>query len=489
MADVENTLVRHLLTLPPPFFQEREVGYLMARVRSDPTVAKAFFLRALDLFNNAVFPSAGAGLLFWLDWKLALVAAAVLPALALSSRALNRRLQVLSQGIQEGDARLSKELGEGSPPPSRLSSSGFPLGRRGRSPRPSTVSRRQTFGRTRSVPWRGGARLHCWGGAGVPPLPWHIMRGDLSLGTVTAFIIFISYLYGPAQSIITTNLGLQRARVAASRILEILDEAPEPSGKAALTIHSGRLDVEGVSFTYPNATVALRALSLSVEPGTWVALVGRTGSGKSTLLSLLVGLYEPSQGTICIDGQDLQEVDLASLREQVLLVTRDVFLFSTMVMENLQCGDPAISEEVSRVTQALGAHGFIAGLPRGYETLIGERGVKLSGGQKQLLALARAVLRRPKISLSDEATSAMDSETEARALRALVELRRGKPVIVAAHRLATVQSAGRLFILKDRQVAETGTHADLIHRSGEYRAIFEEQLRAAEGSEVGPIPL
>lgn len=207
------------------------------------------------------------------------------------------------------------------------------------------------------------------------------------------------------------------------------------------------------------------------------------------MLSLLVGLYEPSQGTICIDGQDLQEVDLASLREQVLLVTRDVFLFSTMVMENLPCGDPAISEEVSRVTQALGAHGFIAGLPRGYETLIGELGVKLSGGQKQPLALARAVLRRPKILLSDEATSAMDSETEARALRALVELRRGKPVIVAAHRLATVQSAGRLFILKDGQVVETGTHADLIHRSREYRAIFEEQLRAAEGSEVGPIPL
>ena len=493
VADVENTLVRHLLTLPPPFFQEREVGYLMARVRSDPTVAKAFFLGALDLFNNAVFLSAGAGLLFWLNWKLALVAAAVLPALALSSRALNRRLQVLSQEIQEGDARLSKELGEGLA--SALTTKLLGLSAWVEGKIAQAIDRlKGTNVRTNTVGAMAGGVLTFIVGVGPVFIlclgAWHIMRGDLSLGTVIAFITFISYLYGPAQSIITTNLGLQRARVAASRILEILDEAPEPSGKAALTIHSGRLDVEGVSFTYPNGTVALRALSLSVEPGTWVALVGRTGSGKSTLLSLLVGLYEPSQGTICIDGQDLQEVDLASLREQVLLVTQDVFLFSTTVMENLQCGDPAISEEeVFRVTQALGAHGFIAGLPRGYETLIGERGVKLSGGQKQLLALARAVLRRPKILLLDEATSAMDSETEARALRALVELMRGKTVIVAAHRLATVQSADRLFILKDGQVVETGTHADLIRRSGEYRAIFEEQLRAAEGSEVGPIPL
>ncbi|MGQ9700339.1 MAG: ATP-binding cassette domain-containing protein [Candidatus Bipolaricaulaceae bacterium] len=209
---------------------------------------------------------------------------------------------------------------------------------------------------------------------------WRVTRGDLSLGTVIAFISFIHYLYGLAQSLILTKLGLQRAQVAASRILEILDEAPEPSGKAALTIHSGRLDVEGVSFTYPNGTAALRGASLSVEPGTWVALVGRTGSGRSTLLSLLVGLYKPSQGTIRIDGQDLQEADLASLRKQALLVTQDVFLFSTTVMENLRCGDPAISEEeVLRVTQALGAQEFILGLPEGYGTPIGERGVRNRG--------------------------------------------------------------------------------------------------------------
>ncbi|MGB9757894.1 MAG: ABC transporter ATP-binding protein [Candidatus Bipolaricaulaceae bacterium] len=485
VADVENTLVRHLLTLPPAFFQEREVGYLMARVRSDPVVAKDFFRGVLSLINNAVFLIGGAGLLFWLDWKLALVAVVVLPALALSSRDLNRRLQALCQEIQEGDALLSRELGEGLS--SVLTTKLLRLSSWVEGKIAQAIDRlKEANVRTNTMGALAGGVLTFIVRVGPVLLlclgAWRIMRGDLSLGTVIAFVSFIGYLYGPAQAIVTTNLGLQRARVAARRILEILDEVPEPSGKGALLVRSGQVEVDRVSFTYPNGTVALRDVSLLVEPGTWVALVGRTGSGKSTLLSLLVRLYKPSSGTIRIDGQDLEVVDLTSLRKEVVLVTQDVFLFSTTIMENLRCGDPTISEEeILRVTKALGAHEFIAELPSGYETPIGERGVKLSGGQKQLLALARAVLRRPQILLLDEATSAMDSETEARALRALAELMKGKTVIVAAHRLATVQFADRIFVLKDGQVVEVGTHEELIRKSGEYRAIFEEQLVAAEG--------
>ncbi|MGB9861140.1 MAG: ABC transporter ATP-binding protein [Candidatus Bipolaricaulaceae bacterium] len=485
VADVENTLVRHLLTLPPAFFQEREVGYLMARVRSDPVVAKDFFRGVLSLINNAVFLIGGAGLLFWLDWKLALVAVVVLPALALSSRDLNRRLQALCQEIQEGDALLSRELGEGLS--SVLTTKLLRLSSWVEGKIAQAIERlKEANVRTNTMGALAGGVLTFIVRVGPVLLlclgAWRIMRGDLSLGTVIAFVSFIGYLYGPAQAIVTTNLGLQRARVAARRILEILDEVPEPSGKGALLVRSGQVEVDRVSFTYPNGTVALRDVSLLVEPGTWVALVGRTGSGKSTLLSLLVRLYKPSSGTIRIDGQDLEVVDLTSLRKEVVLVTQDVFLFSTTIMENLRCGDPTISEEeILRVTKALGAHEFIAELPSGYETPIGERGVKLSGGQKQLLALARAVLRRPQILLLDEATSAMDSETEARALRALAELMKGKTVIVAAHRLATVQFADRIFVLKDGQVVEVGTHEELIRKSGEYRAIFEEQLVAAEG--------
>lgn len=236
-----------------------------------------------------------------------------------------------------------------------------------------------------------------------------------------------------------------------------------------------------MSFTYPNRTAALRDVSFGVEPKAKVAVVGRTGSGKSTLLSILVRLYDPSQGTIYIDDQDSRQVSLASLRRQVILVTQDVFLFSATVMENLRCGAQGSSEEeVVEVTRALGAHEFILRLPEGYNTVVGERGVKLSGGQSQLLALARAVLRRPKILLLDEATSAMDSETEAVVWRALPKLLPDTTLIVAAHRLATVQSADRIFVLENGRLVGQGTHEELLERGGEYRAIFEEQLVAAE---------
>lgn len=484
VVDVEKALVQHLLRLPASFLQNREVGYLMARVRSDPQVAKAFFLGVLTILSNALFLAAATGILVWLDWKLALVAMTILPALAFSSRFLNRRLQILSRTIQEGDALVSKELGEG------LSSSlttkllglfcwvegkiGQALDRLKAANVWTNTVGAMAGGVLTFIVELGPILFLCLGA-------WYIMKGILSLGTVIAFVSFIGYLYGPVQSIILTNLGLQRARVAASRIFEILDEAPERSGKRALAVHSGRVKVERVSFTYPNGTVALRSLSFEVKPGSWVALVGRVGSGKSTLLSLLARLYEPQEGKIYIDGQDLQEANLSSLREQIVLMTQDVFLFSTTVMENLRCGDPSIPEaEVFRVTQALGAHDFIVELPNGYETEIGERGAKLSGGQKQLLALARAVLRRPKILLLDEATSAMDSETETKALRALRELMRGKTVIMAAHRLSTTQFADQVFVLRDGQLVESGTHAELVEKGGEYRAIFEEQMAAAE---------
>ena len=480
VADVESALVHHLLTLPLAFFHEREVGYLMARVRNDPAVAKGFFFGVLDLLSNLIFLVVGAGLLFWLDWRLALVAVGILPSLGLISRRFNRRLQVLSRDIQEGDALVSKEVEEGLASALTTKLLGLSCWVESKVARTIGFLKRANV-RTNTVGARAGGGLTFI--VEVTPVlflslgAWQIMHGSLSLGTVVAFVSFISYLYGPTQSIITTNLGLQRARVSINRIFELFDETPERPGKVSLTVSAGHVEVDNVSFRYPNATVALRDVSLQVQLGTRVALVGRTGSGKSTLLSLLVGLYEPAQGTIHIDGQDLSNVGLASLRSQVVLITQDVFLFSTSVMENLLAGDRTISdEEVLRVTHALGVHRFISQLPAGYESMVAERGARLSGGQKQLLAVARAMLRKPKILLLDEATSAMDSETEAAVWRALPSLLPGITLIVAAHRLATVESADEIFVLKNSYLVQQGTHNELLEKSAEYREIFEEQL-------------
>ena len=491
VADVEKTLIRHLLALPWAFLQDREVGYLMARVRSDTEVAKAFFLGVLTLFNNAVFLCAGAALLFWLDWKLATAAIVLLPSLTLASRSLNRRLQKLAYEIQEADAIASKELEEGLS--SILTTKLLHLEHWIHSKIAQAIEKLKIANiRTNTVGAMAGGVLTFMVELG-PALflsvgAWQVIRGQLSLGTVIAFISFIGYLYGPAQAVITTNLGLQRARVAASRILELLEEPAESLGDLPFVVREGRIDVEGVSFAYPNGTLALKNVSLRVEGGTKVALVGQTGSGKSTLLALFVRLFTDYSGTIRIDGQDIREVDLSSLRRQVVLVSQEVFLFSGTVMDNLRCGDSMISEEeILEVTKALGAHEFILALPNGYETQIGERGVKLSGGQKQLLALARAVLRRPKILLLDEATSAMDSETEARVWRALDSLLPGCTVILAAHRLATVQSADRIFVLKEGRLVEEGTHEELVRKGGEYSSIFEEQLHSAKGVKSGEV--
>ena len=491
VADVEKTLIRHLLALPWAFLQDREVGYLMARVRSDTEVAKAFFLGVLTLFDNAVFLCAGAALLFWLDWKLATAAIVLLPSLTLASRSLNRRLQKLAYEIQEADAIASKELEEGLS--SILTTKLLHLERWIHSKIAQAIEKLKIANiRTNTVGAMAGGVLTFMVRLG-PALflsvgAWQVIRGQLSLGTVIAFISFIGYLYGPAQAVITTNLGLQRARVAASRILELLEEPSEPMGGLPFVVREGRIDVEGVSFAYPNGTLALKNVSLRVEGGTKVALVGQTGSGKSTLLALFVRLFTDYSGTIRIDGQDIREVDLSSLRRQVVLVSQDVFLFSGTVMDNLRCGDSMISEEeILEVTKALGAHEFILALPNGYETQIGERGIKLSGGQKQLLALARAVLRRPKILLLDEATSAMDSETEARVWKALDSLLPGCTVILAAHRLATVQSADRIFVLKEGRLVEEGTHEELVRKGGEYSSIFEEQLHSAKEVKSGEV--
>lgn len=485
VADVQKTVTKHLLTLPWAFFQDREVGYLMARVRSDAEVAKGFFLGILTLFNDIVFLCAGAALLVLLNWRLALVAVVLLPILTLSSRTLNRRLQKLAYEIQEADAIASKELQEGLS--SVLTTKLLALENWVFTKVARAIEQLKTANiRTNAMGAMAGGVLTFIVELG-PVLflilgAWQVMRGQLSLGTVIAFVSFIRYLYGPAQSIITTNLGLQHARVATSRIFELLEEIPEPSGTLPILVSAGKIEVDRVSFVYPNGAVALQDVSLQIDPGAKVALVGRTGSGKSTLLALLVRLFEPSFGTIRIDGRDIREIDLLSLRKQVVLVTQDVFLFADTVMENLRCGDSSITEEeIFTVTKALGAHEFIEALPDGYSTAIGERGVKLSGGQKQLLALARAILRRPKILLLDEATSAMDSEIEAQVWRALRRLLPQTTIILAAHRLATVQSAHRIFVLKEGKLVEKGTHEELMKMGGEYRAIFEEQLATIRG--------
>jgi ATP-binding cassette subfamily B protein len=277
------------------------------------------------------------------------------------------------------------------------------------------------------------------------------------------------------------SLGLaQRATASGARIFELLDRAPgivAPPGAPALPPGRGRVELEHVTFAYGSGPPTLRDIDLTVEPGTTVALVGATGSGKSTLVQLLARLYDPTDGRVRIDGADVRELDLASLRAAIAVVDDDPFLFSDTVAANIAYGRPdATREEVERAAERAQAADFIAELPDGYDTRVGERGLTLSGGQRQRVAIARALLADPRILVLDDATSSVDATTEQQIKGALGEVMAGRTTFVIAHRLSTIALADDIIVLEGGRVAARGTHAELLDRSPLYAEIAAKGL-------------
>jgi ABC-type multidrug transport system fused ATPase/permease subunit len=308
-----------------------------------------------------------------------------------------------------------------------------------------------------------------------------VIDGSLSLGDFTAFYTYLLMLIGPMRSL-GMALGMaQRAVASGMRLFEILDRAPRlesPPGARPLPAGRGRVELRDVTFQYENAPrPSLRDVDLVVEAGTTVALVGATGSGKTTLVQLLPRLYDVTGGSVRIDGADVRDVELGSLRHAISVVDDDPFLFSASVHENIAYGRPeATRDEVERAAARAQAAGFIAELPSGYETRIGERGMTLSGGQRQRIAIARALLADPRILILDDATSSVDASTEQAIKSALREVMAGRTTFVIAHRLSTIALADDIVVLEDGEIAARGTHAELLDRSPLYAEIAEKGL-------------
>ena len=308
-----------------------------------------------------------------------------------------------------------------------------------------------------------------------------VVSGSLTLGDFTAFYAYLLLLINPMRQL-GIALGMaQRATASGARIFELLDREPQvvaPPGAPPLPAGAGRVELRNVSFAYEGAPApALRDIDLEVEAGTTVALVGATGSGKSTLVQLLGRLYDVTAGSVRIDGADVREVDLGSLRGAIAVVDDDPFLFSASVRENIAYARPEASdEEVERAAQRAQAAGFIAALPAGYETRVGERGLTLSGGQRQRIAIARALLADPRILVLDDATSSVDASTEQAIKRALREVMAGRTTFVIAHRLSTIALADEIVVLEGGRVAARGTHAELLDRSELYAEIAQKGL-------------
>jgi ATP-binding cassette, subfamily B, bacterial len=318
---------------------------------------------------------------------------------------------------------------------------------------------------------------------------WHVMRGDLTIGQLMVIIGYIAAVYKPLETISTTIASLQEISVALDASFGLLDtpvEIKDTPGAKPMRQCEGWVRFEGVNFAYRDRRRTLEDINFEVKPGQVVGIVGQTGAGKTTLVALLPRFYEPHSGRIVIDGEDIRNITLQSLRDHFSIVLQEPLLFSGSIAENIRYGRlEASHDEIIGAAEAANAHDFIMRLPRKYETILGERGAKLSGGERQRIAVARAFLRNSPILILDEPTSSIDTKTESVILDALERLMDGRTTFMIAHRLSTVRHADLLLVLQDGRIVEYGNHDELVARQGVYHQLYDLQMNHRVKTRIG----
>jgi ABC-type multidrug transport system fused ATPase/permease subunit len=483
--DLRNRLYEHLQGLELGFFARQQTGQLMSRTTVDLASVRFFLGYGLVFIaQSALTILLAATAMFLLQPGLAALALLPVPFVVLIATRYGRLSRPALTEVQQRIAELTADVEENVSGVRVVKA--FAAEERQLSRFRQSVAR--VFGQSMIA-----NRLRAFYNPFIGFLPnlglavvlliggRQVVNGSLTLGNFTAFYAYLLMLIGPMRQL-GIALGMsQRATASGARIFELLDREPQvvaPPGAPPLPEGAGRVELDGVSFGYEGSPrAALHDVDLVVEAGTTVALVGSTGSGKTTLVQLLGRLYDVSSGSVRIDGADVREVDLRSLRGAIAVVDDDPFLFSASVHENIAYGRPeATREEVERAAERAQAATFITALPAGYDTRVGERGLTLSGGQRQRIAIARALLADPRILVLDDATSSVDASTEQAIKVALREVMAGRTTFVIAHRLSTIALADDIVVLEDGRVAARGTHAELLERSALYAEIAEKGL-------------
>jgi len=481
---IRNDAYGHLQILPLSFYEREKTGHIISRLTNDVSMLQGAVIGvAASVIRNGIMALIGLFVVLAVSWKLSILTFTIVPVNLVLIDMIGRKLKKRSYRTQEGMAEMTAVLDE--------SISGM---------RVVKAFNMGEYEKRRFEKYNLGytlqyLKMKLWGAVASPTSELLgtfsivvilfyggnlVLSGTLTPENLILFVGAMIWVVTPVKNLGKLNTSIQESLACADRVFAVMDVAPEPGEFAAKTRRARfeeSIRFESLNFEYVPGRPVLKNISFSVQPGEVVALVGPSGAGKTTLVDLIPRFYDPTSGRILIDGVDIGEFDLKSLRSLMGMVTQEVILFNDTVRNNIAYGMQGCPlEKIIEAARAANAHDFITTLSNGYDTVIGERGSQLSGGQRQRISIARAVLKNPQVLIFDEATSALDTESEILVQEAIDRLLKGRTTFVIAHRLSTVQSADRILVLEDGEIREIGTHSELIDSNGVYKRLYDLQF-------------
>ena len=487
---LRDALYAKIIDLPLAFFHQERTGVLMSRITNDVTVIKSMVSNAVTGSLRDCFTVVGlAGVIFYRDWKLAILAFVVMPLAYFPIVKLGRRVRRFSTSGQASMGEINAFLHETFSGNKIVKAFGMES-----EEKKAFMKKNQTYFRYGIKSIRAKALtspvMEAFGGVGISLVLWYggflVINGGKTPGDFLSFMTAVMLLYQPVKTLTKLNNILQEGLAASDRVFEILETESnilEPARPKGIKPGFHRISFENVSFSYAGHEMVLKNIHLDVQPGEILALVGMSGGGKTSLVNLIPRFYDVTKGSVRIDGTDIRELAIADLRRELAIVTQEPILFNDTIRKNIAYGKSGASDaEIVEAAKAAYIYNFIESLPKGLDTVIGELGSRLSGGEKQRICIARALLKNAPVLILDEATASLDSESERLVQKALENLMKGRTSFVIAHRLSTIAYANRIVVLVGGRIVEEGRHDDLLGKKGEYYNLYQMQFLDADGA-------